>query len=50
MRGLDRKPGGGSLVQALADDRAGALVPGKRTLTEQLPGDPRPVYLFVTGL
>jgi outer membrane protein OmpA-like peptidoglycan-associated protein len=37
MGGFDRKPGGGSLVQATAGG-AGELGPGKRTLTEQLPG------------
>lgn len=36
--GFDRKPGGSSLVQAVS--KGIAPVPGKRTLTEQLPGAP----------
>lgn len=36
MSGLERKPGGGTLVQRAIADAAADHIPGKRTLTEQL--------------
>jgi outer membrane protein OmpA-like peptidoglycan-associated protein len=46
--GFDQKPGGSSLVQNSTSGGAGEIGPGKRTLTEQLPG-PAPVMRKADG-